>query len=307
MKRKGSKIAVISAVSVLIILLVSICADTVFAAEKGKITLNDVSGKPGEDVKLELTLSDNPGFISANLYLTYDTELLKLKEVEDGGLLSGVSHSDDLTSPYSLAWINDLRTEDFTVNGTLATLTFEIVGDTDDKADIKVEQDIIDARLNTVVFDVNTPSVTIIGGTPSAKKPAEDGNNSDAVSIEANPSGGQSDSGESDSSDSSADRVITQTDADGNPIEGAPRYIIDENGETVEIIPVDDARSASTATDSEAAKGNTGRSLWLWILIVILVVAVIIAAIIYKKKSEKSAKPDSSIGEEEASADDADK
>lgn len=101
---------------------------TTFAvsSENPSIAINSARGKAGDTVDVTITMSNNPGFVSANLYVKYDENILTLKKVKDGGLLSGVTHSDNYTSPYGLCWVNDLSKENFKVNGVLATLTFEI-------------------------------------------------------------------------------------------------------------------------------------------------------------------------------------
>ena len=292
----------------MLLLLICFCSGSFFAAEKGSITLNDASGKKGDEVKIELVLSDNPGFISANLYLTYDTHLLRLASVEDGGLLVGVSHSEELTSPYSLAWINDLSQKDFSVNGTLATLTFEILDDSADTADIRVKQDIINARLDTVDFAVNDAHVTIEDGVPSDEKSTvEKGRADPDAAPDAGSSGGANgDNGGSADAEGGGEDNAVQTDAAGDPISKRPRYITDENGETIEIEYVEKAGRSSDATPSEATKDQqNGASPLPWILIAgLAAAAVIIGVIIYKRK--KTVEPVSTIGDNEAPTDDQD-
>lgn len=93
----------------------------------GKITLSSASSVAGGEVELTLSIMDNPGITSALFTVEYDKEKLTLKEVTDEGNLGTPNHSDDYSlAEYSLSWYNPLAEEDYTYNGNIATLTFEI-------------------------------------------------------------------------------------------------------------------------------------------------------------------------------------
>ena len=83
----------------------------------------------GKTVEVTVALKNNPGIASAKLTLDFDTTVLTLTKVTDAGNLGIQCHKPELTSPYTLAWMNDTATEDFTFNGTIVTLTFEIAED----------------------------------------------------------------------------------------------------------------------------------------------------------------------------------
>ena len=52
---------------------------TAAAAEKPVIALGSAKGQLGDTVDISVTMSGNPGFVSANLYVNYDTDVLSLK------------------------------------------------------------------------------------------------------------------------------------------------------------------------------------------------------------------------------------
>lgn len=83
----------------------------------------------GKTVEVTVALKNNPGIASAKLTLDFDTTVLTLTKVADAGNLGIQCHKPELTSPYTLSWMNDTATEDFTFNGTIVTLTFEIAED----------------------------------------------------------------------------------------------------------------------------------------------------------------------------------
>lgn len=94
-----------------------------------KITVNTVTATAGNTVAIDVIISDNPGIVSATLKLNYNTSVLTLVEVVDAGHLGVQSHKPELTSPYTLVWVNDTATENFDYNGTIVTLKFEIAED----------------------------------------------------------------------------------------------------------------------------------------------------------------------------------
>lgn len=129
------------------------------------IVVSSAQAKAGDTVDVTITMSGNPGLVSINLYVNYDADVLTLKEVKDGGLLTGVTHSDNFTtSPYGLCWVNDTAPENFTVNGVLATLTFEVSADAKSgTSTISLDQDILNYDMENVVFDLVSGDIQIEG------------------------------------------------------------------------------------------------------------------------------------------------
>ena len=292
-----------TAVSVVLLFyfLMGICSISVSSAGKGTITLSNAEGKPGKDVTVTIELSDNPGFISANLYISYDSKVLKLKEVADGGLLDGVSHSNELTNPYSLAWINDLATENTTVNGTLVTLTFTIIGNTDVITKVNAEQDIIDAQLHSVVFDIIPASITIKGDKPAAK---QDNNPSDhsKSSLETSPETFTS------GNDPNNDEKASDTGSGGNDPPGSEKTVQTDAGEdkpdketrsvekeTGDIALTDRINGKGLKTDDasdETKDQQNGSGSVPWIITAAIAAAGVITAVLvysYRRKKVKSA------------------
>lgn len=165
MKKKLS--AVFAVVLAVCILMTQAVYFTAFANSEGtpSITVSSAATKAGDTVDVTITMSNNPGLVSANLYVNYDVDVLTLKEVKDGGLLTGVTHSDNYkTSPYGLCWVNDTAPENFTVNGVLVTLTFEVSEEAvTGTTTISLEQDILNFDMDNVVFDLVSGNIQIEG------------------------------------------------------------------------------------------------------------------------------------------------
>ena len=95
----------------------------------GQVIVSNVLGVNGKTVDVTLYLQNNPGIASMKLKIHYDSSVLTLVEVLDGGILGESVHKPQLVSPYTLNWVNDLATENFTGDGLLVTLRFAIAED----------------------------------------------------------------------------------------------------------------------------------------------------------------------------------
>lgn len=166
MKKKKLS-AAFAMIMALCLLMTQAVSFTAFADSDNapSIVVSSAAAKAGDTVDVTITMSNNPGLVSANLYVNYDADVLTLKEVKDGGLLTGVTHSDNyVTSPYGLCWVNDTAPENFTVNGVLATLTFEVSAEAvSGTSTISLEQDILNFDMDNVVFDLVNGDIQIEG------------------------------------------------------------------------------------------------------------------------------------------------
>lgn len=91
------------------------------------IKVSSVRGILGNQVKVAVSLKNNPGIVSMALQLNYDENVLKLINVEDCGVLGTQVHNPTLGTPYYLNWVNDTATANFTANGDIVILTFEVL------------------------------------------------------------------------------------------------------------------------------------------------------------------------------------
>ena len=102
------------------------------------------------------------------LNVNFDSNALRLVSVEDAGVLGTTAHKPELTAPYTLTWVNDTATENYTVNGAVVTLTFEVIeGTALGEYEISVtydngDYDIFDKDLNTVDFRTVSGTVTVV-------------------------------------------------------------------------------------------------------------------------------------------------
>ena len=90
------------------------------------ICVGDVVAQAGRNVEVPISLMNNPGIVSATIYVSFDESKLTLVDVVDAGHLGEALHGSGRTSPYTLVWANDTVQTDFTYNGTIASLVFKI-------------------------------------------------------------------------------------------------------------------------------------------------------------------------------------
>ena len=131
------------------------------SANDTAISADYVVTNPGETVDVNINLFNNPGIVSATIKVKYNSSVLSLKKVTDAGMLGIQSHKPEYTSPYTLAWANDTVTSNFTINGTIATLTFKVNDDAEKGKLYPIElsynydnYDIYDKDINPIQFDM---------------------------------------------------------------------------------------------------------------------------------------------------------
>lgn len=140
----------------------------VFASSEPTIVIGSANAKAGESVDIVVSMKNNPGIVTMRLDVTFDDEVMELTNVLDHGLLPGKVHGNDKTAvPYCLFWDNGSSTEDFIVDGNLATLTFTLKSDVPDgKYPITISYDyenfdIFNMSFEPISFNVDNGSITV--------------------------------------------------------------------------------------------------------------------------------------------------
>lgn len=139
---------------------------TVKEVPTGKISVENQSGAPGDTVKVAIKMEQNPGIIAARIKVNYDKEALTLVKVEDGGILGEHTFGNNLkANPYTMLWENGTVSDNYTENGTLAVLTFQIAeGVSEKEYNIELTYDteeIYNVDLKNVKFAVNNGKITV--------------------------------------------------------------------------------------------------------------------------------------------------
>ncbi|MDR0913972.1 MAG: dockerin type I domain-containing protein [Oscillospiraceae bacterium] len=141
---------------------------TVFAVEDPTVTVGSVSAKQGETVDVDVIISGNPGVYSFVVSLSYDETRLKLTGVKNGSVLEGPQHNINnlAQNPYKLTFCNPLAAEDNTANGTIVTLSFEVLSDAaEGTAEISAtmdEENTFNSNFEPCEFRVENGAVTVM-------------------------------------------------------------------------------------------------------------------------------------------------
>ncbi len=132
------------------------------------ITVSTVSGAPGKEVSVTVSVAGNPGVCAGRLAVSHG-EYLELTGVTDGGLLSGANFGTDKTAdPYYVTWDDSLAAKDNAKNGTLVTLKFRIKSDAPSGSQpvtvSYVPGDFVNVSLKSVTFAVTNGAVKVRSG-----------------------------------------------------------------------------------------------------------------------------------------------
>ena len=151
-----------------LLMMVQLAPTAVFAVG-GEPTISVVGGSAsaGDTVEVDIVLSDNPGVVTVSLAVEFDENVLSLVQVQDQGALGTNMHNPELVSPYYLRWANNTQTTDFTYNGSVVTLIFQISDDAEfGEYPVSVSYsyedcDIVNWKMEPVEFQLQQGVVTV--------------------------------------------------------------------------------------------------------------------------------------------------
>ena len=109
---------------VVVALMAACLATTVFATEAAEITVSSAEATKGEEVTLEVSIKNNPGFAATKVTLEYDNEALELTAITTNGKLL-----DGATVNVEKGIVSFARTTNVSGDGVLLTATFKVVGE----------------------------------------------------------------------------------------------------------------------------------------------------------------------------------
>ena len=149
------------------VILTSVFACVIPAGAAGTPTIQvaEVTGAHyGDTVNVPIQVVNNPGIAVMRVEVSYDTTLLRLTGVTPGNSEGIYSYSHYLTDhPYSVYWDDSLAPDNYTGDFTLATLTFEVIGQSG-TSNVSVSynpNEIFDTNLDNVSFAIDNGSVSI--------------------------------------------------------------------------------------------------------------------------------------------------
>ncbi len=130
MKRSTRILSIIMAFAMIVSSMVVVAS----AAEAEVGTISVVAGDVANgQVAVDIVVANNPGVTTMRLQLGYPAEGFTIASVEDGGILGEQYVEDDGVNlnlnPFILFWSNGTATTDFTEDGTIATVVFNVADD----------------------------------------------------------------------------------------------------------------------------------------------------------------------------------
>ena len=154
-----------------VLLILSMCMGSVSLAGGGFTLVVDQSeGTPGEQIKINFTIENNPEILGVAFDVEYDATRLGIVGVEDKNLLGSATFSPFENNPFSMIWSSGAF-DNFTEDGILATVTFEVLENAPNgEAFINVtynEDDVFAAmgeELVNIYMEVVNGSITVTGG-----------------------------------------------------------------------------------------------------------------------------------------------
>ena len=128
--------------------------------------VESAAGKAGSEVKVVISVKNNPGIITAYLNIGYDATKLQLMGYEDLKLLPDGSFSALDANPFKAQWDGALLPGNLTANGDILVLTFKIlegcqIGDVTDVTVTYNPNEIYDFNMQNVKFAVVNGTVTV--------------------------------------------------------------------------------------------------------------------------------------------------
>lgn len=164
-------------------LMFALCAVGAFA-DGAAMTLDACEAEPGAAISVPIRLVNNPGIISIELNIRYDTNALEWTGVQAGDY-AGTIGDYELGVGQSIAWFAKDERTDITQDGVFATLSFKVKdGAAAQTTQIEIvynEDDVFNADFDNVYFGVVPGTVTITAPSYSISFNANGGENAPAA------------------------------------------------------------------------------------------------------------------------------
>lgn len=135
------------------------------------IVVSNVRTAANKEIKVDISLENNPGITAIRLFVGYDSDVLSLIDVKNSDLLSEMSYvtSPSLdTCPYQLQWSSGVK--NISESGVLVTLTFKVKKEAaSGKYPVTIKynaDDIFNTDFENELFGVENGNVEIIDYIP---------------------------------------------------------------------------------------------------------------------------------------------
>lgn len=169
MIKEAIRVKKILSVCLALILLVCIPMQA-FAEGTPTFAAGSAEASPGDTIEIPVLVENNPGIIALAVNISFDSNVLTLQEASastsvfpQDRITFGGSYDTD---SFNILWEDGASDENYTVNGTLAVLTFLVNEDAPTGESVitvsYTASSVLDYDLNEVAFTTRNGSVTVV-------------------------------------------------------------------------------------------------------------------------------------------------
>ncbi len=146
------------------ILFLSLFPTVVSAENMPTVIVSNAEAKVGDTVKITVSVQNNPGIMSMQLKIGYDSNALKFEGAEELDF-KNLTYGPPTKNPFITTWIEPLITENNTTDGVFVKLEFTVLDTAPNgKSEIAVSYDadeVFDIKFDNVNFNIQNGYIDI--------------------------------------------------------------------------------------------------------------------------------------------------
>ena len=268
------RIKLIVYIVISIFMLITIIPIKTYAQDKMVIELQGANGKPGDEITVNLKLSNNPGVRILGGKISFDRTKLEYVSCELKGLEKAknkdIQYNDKSGNIVFYATAERADAETINDNDTIAEIKLKIKNDATGTAEVKINMEDVAIGINQAITDYEQKNATItIEGTAQTQGNTQ--NNSEQTNNEQNSQNGNSQNGEQNGENSEENGENSNQNNENN--------VDSENNEDENNKEQENKEEKQSPTTGDIAVG---------ILIALVIISAIgITIILIKRKKKK--------------------
>ena len=272
--RVNKKIKIIVFILISIFMLINIIPIKTYAQDKMVIELQGTNGKPGDEITVNLKLSNNPGVRILGGKISFDRTKLEYVSCELKGLEKAknkdIQYNEKSGNIVFYATAERADAETINDNDTIAQIKLKIKNDATGTAEVKINMEDVAIGINQAITDYEQKNATItIEGTAQTQSNSQ--NNSEQTNNEQNSQNGNSQNSEQNGENSEENGENSNQNNENN--------VDSENSEKENNKEQEDKEEKQSPTTGDIAVG---------ILIALVIISAIgITIILIKRKKKK--------------------
>lgn len=268
------RIKLIVYIVISIFMLITIIPIKTYAQDKMVIELQGANGKPGDEITVNLKLSNNPGVRILGGKISFDRTKLEYVSCELKGLEKAknkdIQYNDKSGNIVFYATAERADAETINDNDTIAEIKLKIKNDATGTAEVKINMEDVAIGINQAITDYEQKNATItIEGTTQTQSNSQ--NNSEQTNNEQNSQNGNSQNSEQNGENSEENGENSNQNNENN--------VDSENSEEENNKEQENKKEKQSPTTGDIAVG---------ILIALVIISAIgITIILIKRKKKK--------------------